>query len=379
MRLEKKEVYNDCSMIGRIKKILFPSYQALNIIEVNEKNLIHNYKYLSSINKKIKIAPVLKSNAYGHGLVLTAKILEKLNPPFFCVDSLYEAYELTNNGIKTPVLIMGFVDPVSLATKRLPYSFAVFSKQQVDTLAEHQPHANIHIFIDTGMHREGILLEDLDEFIDYVGKKELKIEGLMSHFGESENRNNPLTKRQINNFKSAIKAINPPFVHISNSGGILANYGLGNVGRSGIALFGISPGLPDEKLKPTLTLKTHLAQIKKIKKGESVGYSFTFTAKNNMTIGILPIGYNDGIDRRLSNKGLVKLGNIDCRIIGRISMNITTIDISEVKSPKVGSEVIVYSAKNLDKNSIRNMAEAANTIPYTLLTGLTMSIKRIVK
>ena len=110
-----------------------------------------------------------------------------------------------------------------------------------------------------------------------------------------------------------------------------------------------------------------------------MGYSFTFTAKNNMTIGILPIGYNDGIDRRLSNKGLVKLGNIDCRIIGRISMNITTIDISEVKSPKVGSEVIVYSAKNLDKNSIRNMAEAANTIPYTLLTGLTMSIKRIVK
>lgn len=339
-------------MIGRIKKIFFPSYQALNTIEVNEKNLRHNYKYLSSINKKVKIAPVLKSNAYGHGLVPTAKILENLNPPFICVDSLYEAYELTNNGIKTPILIMGFVDPVSLATKKLPYSFAVFSKEQVDTLRQHQPNSNIHIFVDTGMHREGILLEELNEFIDYIKKTDLTIEGLMSHFGESENKNNPLTKMQINNFKSAVNAIKPQWVHISNSGGVLNNYALGNMGRCGIALFGISPSTPDEKLKPTLSLKTHLVQIKDIKKGESVGYSFTYTAKKNMKIGILPIGYNDGINRRLSNKGFVKLGNANCKIIGRISMNITTIDLSDVKKPIIGDEVVVYSAKMKDKNSI---------------------------
>jgi alanine racemase len=366
-------------MIGRIKKIFFPSYQALNTIEVNEKNLRHNYKYLSSINKKVKIAPVLKSNAYGHGLVPTAKILENLNPPFICVDSLYEAYELTNNGIKTPILIMGFVDPVSLATKKLPYSFAVFSKEQVDTLRQHQPNSNIHIFVDTGMHREGILLEELNEFIDYIKKTDLTIEGLMSHFGESENKNNPLTKMQINNFKSAVNAIKPQWVHISNSGGVLNNYALGNMGRCGIALFGISPSTPDEKLKPTLSLKTHLVQIKDIKKGESVGYSFTYTAKKNMKIGILPIGYNDGINRRLSNKGFVKLGNANCKIIGRISMNITTIDLSDVKKPIIGDEVVVYSAKMKDKNSFQNSAEMSNTIPYTLLTGLSMSIKRVVK
>ncbi len=379
MSLENKEVYNDCSMIGRIKNIFFPSYQALNVIEIWQKNLLHNYKYLSSINKKIKIAPVLKSNAYGHGLIHTATILEKLNPPFFCVDSLYEAYELTNNGIKTPILIMGFVDPVSLATKKLPYSFAVFSKEQVDALEQHQPHAKIHIFVDTGMHREGIILEELNEFIKYVGTTNLEIEGIMSHFGESENKNNPLTKMQINNFKSAVNAIKPQWIHISNSGGVLNNYALGNMGRCGIALFGISPSTPDEKLKPTLSLKTHLAQIKDIKKGESVGYSFTFTAKKNMKIGILPIGYNDGISRGLSNKGFVKIGNVTCKILGRISMNITTIDLSEVKNPKAGDEIVIYSAKMKDKNSIQNSAEMSNTIPYTLLTGLSMSIKRIVK
>lgn len=377
MSLENKEVYNDFPMIDRIKNIIFPSYQALNKIELDQKNLIHNYKYLSSINKKIKIAPVLKSNAYGHGLVLTAKILEKLNPPLICVDSLYEAYELSKNDIKIPILIMGFVDPISLKTKRLPYSFAVYSVEQVDALAKEQPHAKIHIFVDTGMHREGVLLDELNTFIDHIKKTSLEIEGLMSHLAESENKNNPLTKMQINRFTSAVNTLKPKWIHISNSGGILNNYGLGNIGRCGIALYGISPISHDKKLKPVLTFKTHISQIKKIKKEESVGYNFTFKSNKNMTLATLPVGYNDGVDRRLSNKGFVTVDNIECKIIGRVSMNITTIDVTDIKNVKVGDEVIIFSNKSSDKNSIEKAATICNTIPYELLTGLAASTRRV--
>lgn len=364
-------------MFNPIKKIFTRSYKPLNILEISEKNLIHNYKYLSSINKKLKIAPVLKSNAYGHGLIQVAKVMEKLQPPFMCVDSLYEAYALTNNGITTPILIMGFIDPMSLNTKKLPYSFAVFGKEQVDALAKYQPDAKIHIFIDTGMHREGIQLDELSSFVDYINKTHLTVEGLMSHFAESENKKNPLTRLQLKKFDQAINVIRPKWIHISNSGGILNNLEVGNLGRCGIGLYGISPVLHDAKLKPTLTLKTHIAQVKNVKKGDSIGYNFTFKAKKDIKIAILPIGYNDGIDRRLSNKGLVKIGKKFCKIIGRISMNITIIDVSSIKNPKVGNEVIIYSSRFSDKNSVQTAANICNTIPYELLVHLTSSTKRL--
>lgn len=355
------------------------SYQPLNVIEVSKKNLVHNYKYLSSINKKVKIAPVLKSNAYGHGLILVAEILEKLNPPLFCVDSLYEGYELINSGIKTPILIMGYVDPMSLNTKKLPFSFSVYSLEQVEALNKYQPQAPVHVFVDTGMHREGILINDLSEFIKYIQENtSLEIEGLMSHFGESEHPDNPLTRGQINKFKQAMKVIQPRWTHIANSGGVLSNYGLGNLGRCGKAVFGLSPIAHNSNLKPVLTLKTHISQVKDLKKGESVGYGFAFTAKKDMRTATLPIGYNDGVDRRLSNKGIVTIGNIECKIVGRISMNIMTIDITNVTNSKAGLEVVVFSNNPRAKNSIEKSAEICNTIPYDLFVGLDSSTKRIV-
>lgn len=359
-------------------KILGHKYQALNLIEISKKNLIHNYNYLSSINKNIKIAPVLKSNAYGHGLILTAKILDNLNPPFLCVDSLYEAYELAKNGITSPILIMGYIDPKSLDTKKLPFSFAVFSKEQIDAISKYQPLARIHVFVDTGMHREGILLHELNQSLSYIKNKSLEIEGIMSHFGESEKSANPLTKQQINKFEQVSKSINVRWRHISNSGGVMSNYGLGNLARCGIAIYGISPLGNNTKLKPVLRFTTHLAQIKEINKDEFIGYSYTYKTKKTTKIAILPAGYNDGIDRRLSNSGFVKIGNKFTKILGRISMNITTIDVSDFLKAQVGDEVTVISSDPKDKNSIQNLANMANTIPYELLVGLHPSTKRVV-
>jgi alanine racemase len=175
--------------------------------------------------------------------------------------------------------------------------------------------------------------------------------------------------------------VSPQFVHIANSSGILNSKKLtrlGNTARAGIALYGIDPMFHNNKLKPVLSFKTKIAQIKEIKKGEFVGYNFTFKAKNDMRLAILPAGYNDGIDRKLSNKGIVKVRGVVCPIVGVVSMNITTIDISKVVKAKEEEEVLVYSSKREDNNSIANVVKLTNTLPYELLVHLNETTKRIV-
>lgn len=181
--------------IDQLKKLLGRNYHPLNIIEISRKNLISNYRKLSSLTKNIKVAPVFKSNAYGHGLVLTAKILDPLHPPFFCVDSLSEAYELYKIGIKTPVLIIGYVNPENLSIKKLPFSYAVYSYAQLKTLLKYQPKAEIHLFIDIGMHREGISHDKINDFLTKLKDEERKrITGVMSHFAQSNRPNSQETR-----------------------------------------------------------------------------------------------------------------------------------------------------------------------------------------
>jgi len=374
-------------MLDNIKNSFARNYKPLNKIEISLSNLKHNYKYLLSINKTIKVAPVLKSNAYGHGIEIVAKELDKFNCPFFCVDSLYEAYKLLKSGIKTPILIMGYINPQSLKTKKLPFSFAVFDYGVILALNKYQPQAKIHIFVDTGMHREGIRIDELPKFLKtIITKTNLEIEGIMSHFAESENPKNPSTKQQLQNFQKAIailkkSGVSPKWMHIANSSAILNDKfykaELGNMARTGIGLYGIDPQGKDKNLKPLLTLKTSISQIKNLQKEEKAGYNFTFTAKENMQIAILPIGYFDGVDRRLSNIGFTLVNGVYCPIVGRVSMNITIIDVSKVTNVKVGQEVIVYSNNPADKNSILNAAKLCNEPAYVLLGNLASPTKRI--
>ena len=160
----------------------------LSFVEISSSNLIHNYKYLSK-KSGLPIAPVLKSNAYGHGLIEVARVLEKQKPPFFCLDSFYEANLLNKAGLKTPILIMGYVDPSDLTEKNLPFSYAVWSSEQIKEISAKDPKAKFHIFVDTGMHREGVRMDDLASFLSEIKAYSGKIEGLMSHFGSAGDKN----------------------------------------------------------------------------------------------------------------------------------------------------------------------------------------------
>lgn len=371
--------------LDAIKKTHKKFYQPLNIVEISENRLINNYKYLSSINQKIKIAPVLKSNAYGHGIIEVGSILEKLNPVFFCVDSIYEAYQLFNAKIKTPILITGYVNPENLNVKKLPFFYAVFELNQLRGILKYQPQAKVHLFVDTGMHREGIRIDELEYFLGKLTTNEKKnINGLISHLALAEDPKNIETIKQIDQFKKAIKifkkySITPRWIHFGNSSGLINSNkirlsNITNVSRAGLALYGIN-SVKDDGLKPVLQLITHVVQIKEIKKGEKVGYDFTYEAKKDGVIAILPIGYNDGINRRLSDKGVVLIKNKLCPIIGRVSMNISAVDVSEVKNIKVGDEVIMFSNKDYENNVV-NSAKKIGAISYEILVHLERSTKR---
>ncbi len=359
-------------------------YQPLNIVEINRSRLIGNYRHLSNINKKIKIAPVLKSNAYGHGIIEVGSILDRLSPVFFCVDSIYEAYQLYKAKIKTPILITGYVDPDNLRVKKLPFSYAIFDLEQLRGVLKNQPQAKVHLFIDTGMHREGIRADEFEQFISKLNDREKKsIEGIMSHLAFAEEPKIIDTKKQISQFKSALKVLKnysiiPKWIHFGNSSGLLNNKKLGlsftNVSRSGLALYGIS-SVNSKGLKPVLQLKTHVVQVKKIRKGEKVGYDFTYEAKKDGMVAVLPIGYNDGIDRKLSDNGNVLIKNKACPIIGRVSMNLSVVDVSLAGDIKVGDEVTVFSNKEIDNNVV-NTAKKIGVIPYQILVHLERSTKR---
>lgn len=376
-------------MLSILKRLIKKPFTPLNLITVSKSRLIDNYHNLQSRNPQIKIAPVLKSNAYGHGIKLVGEVLDKVNAPFLCVDSLYEAFQVcSRTHLKTPILIMGYIHPKSLAVKKLPFSFAIYDLEHARVLNEYQQGAKVHIFVDTGMHREGVVMEELPDFLDQLKKlQNLKIEGVMSHFADLAHADSDLTQLQIANFKKAKEMVSkvgfkPKWFHLGGMLGLMEGVRLGaNMVRLGKALYGVDD--VDSKrykidIKPVLRLTTRIVQIKKIKKGEKVGYSGTFIASKEMTIGVLPLGYNDGVDRRLSNKGVVTVKGIVCPVIGLISMNITVIDISAVKEPFLDQEVIVFSDNPQDLNSIENASEKGGVLPHEMLIHIAESTKRII-
>jgi alanine racemase len=368
------------------------SYKHLNKILVSKTTLLENHKILQAFHQESAICPVLKSNAYGHGLKLVSPIFDAMNCPFLIVDSLFEAYELKKIKVKTPILILGYINPINLTVKKVPFEIAIFDLSLAKILNKYQPGCRVHIFVDTGMSREGIKVNDLQKFLSVVKKlKNLKIVGLCSHFADADNKySQEFTIRQIEQFKKALQImadnnIFPKWRHISASSGAFKSHDkIFNMIRAGIAHYGINPLDRKDKyndkisLKPALEFYSTLAQIKSISKGSAIGYGYTFTAKKNMTLALLPAGYYEGVDRRLSNKGFVKIRENFFPIVGRVSMNMTVIDISLLKHPRIGEEVKIYSANDLDKNSFVNSAALAETISYELLVHLAESVKRVI-
>lgn len=363
------------------------NYHPLVKVVIDSANLKQNYLLIQkTVGKNVDAAPVLKSNAYGHGLVEVAKILEKQKPPIYVVDSYYEALVLRNEGIKTPILIIGFsILPNVLNSNLNDVSFVIADIEWLKELTEKLSRKiKFHLKIDTGMNRQGIELENIDEAIHLIKSNEnIELEGVCSHLADGDSDNKIFTNKQIKKWNNVVRLLRGEFPeikywHLGATSSLYFNKKIdANMMRLGLGLYGINTdpklNLP---LRPVMAVETIISSIREVKKGEKIGYNCTFEAKENMKVATIPMGYFEGIDRRLSNCGYVKIGNNFCPIVGRVSMNITLIDVSEVDDAKIGDEVVVISSDPKDQNSVENIARICRTIPYEILVHVERKLRR---
>lgn len=360
-------------------------HQPLIEVLVYRKNLLHNLAEFRKVYPQLEFAPVLKSNAYGHGLVEVAEILKHENIPFLVVDSVFEARQLRHAGIKTKILIIGYVRPTEILASHLKnVAFTITNLEQLQEIFEskvkHGP-IKIHLKIDTCMHRQGILLSEIETAIKIItSNRNIILEGLCSHLAAADSENSVFTLQQIENWNNTVKILCEKFADLkyfhlaASAGAVYTDKINANVVRLGIGLYGFG----NLYLEPVLEMRTMVTAIKTVEANEKVGYDTTFTAPQKMVIATLPAGYFEGIDRRLSNLGCVKIKDKFCPIIGRVSMNITTVDVSAVSDVKVGDAAIIISANSTDKNSVANIAQQCQTIPYEILVHIPQHLKRIV-
>jgi len=370
----------------------FP-YTPLIRVTLSKSHLLHNLHEFQKIAPHHTIAPVLKSNAYGHGLIEIARILDsEKGIPFLIVDSYFEAVALHAARIHTPLLIIGYTPPSTLLRSRLSKtSFTVTSLHMLSGILESHHRISIHLKIDTGMHRQGILIDEVSTAITLLKQSShVVLEGISTHLADADGTDTHITQVQIKEWNTVVQHFKKEFsslkwIHASATYGHAFSTKIdANVSRLGIGLYGLmSTATPrsDLGVQPVMEIKTLVTDIKTLKKGESVGYNHTFTASHDMRIATIPAGYYEGIDRRLSNKGFILVGTrrIPCPIIGRISMNITSIDVSHIPYIKVHDEAVILSNTVSDPNSISAMVkQTPGTIAYEMVIAIPSHLKRVV-
>lgn len=355
-------------------------------LEVNLAALISNLNYYKSkAEKGVKMLVMVKAFSYGSGDYEVAKALEEANTDYLGVAYTDEGVLLREKGIKLPIIVMNSLPEdysILIKHKLEPEIFSfeglkAFSKavKLHSTKVE-----NIHIKLDTGMHRLGFQENEITELITELKSiQNLKLASLFSHLAASdEKREDEFTLQQIEKFdkisKKIIKELNYSVLrHILNSSGIerFPEYSFDMV-RLGLGIYGVNPSKP-KNVQIVNTLKTKILQVKKIEEGETIGYNRNGKAKKNTKIAILAIGYADGFLRKLGNGAISVLVNGElCPTIGNISMDMTAIDVSTTKV-KTGDEVIIFGKKP----TIYTLAEKLETITYEIFTNISQRVKRI--
>lgn len=361
-------------------------YEPLVIVEVSRRALLHNLQVYTEGAANRVVLPLLKSNAYGHGLVEVAHILEETNVPYLAVDSLYEAQVLRAEKISKPILIVGYTTPANILGCRLPnITFAILSLSQLRAISVNlkRPLA-VHIKFDTGMHRHGLSLSELMEAIKLLkNEPRISVTGIFSHLADADSGLSEITRQQLivwdKFYKIWVQEMGEPqWRHVAATYGVAINDNLNcNAVRVGLGLYGLAPSpFPPHTLQPVLRLKTSISTIREVNEGEYVGYNGTYRTQKRRLLATIPVGYYEGVDRRLSNKGFVLVHNIPCAIVGRISMNITIIDVTDLPVVNVGDEVVVISNQIADINSVQSWATEIGTINYDITVHIPSGIRR---
>ncbi len=361
-------------------------------IEISKSNLSFNYKTIRSLLAPgTKMLGVIKSNAYGHELVGMGKALSILGIDWLGVDSITEALALRSNGVKKPILVMGYTLPENFSlASRFDISLTISGFENLKALERITKALKIHVKIDSGMHRQGFYPDQLVKVVSLLKKsKKTRVEGIFTHFAVAKDpRDTADTLDQIQQLQQAIAVIRQagfsPLVHAGASGGTFnfpgAHYDLV---RAGIALYGLWPAEETQAawqvlhpLKPILSWKTIVSEIKQVKKGQRIGYDYTETLQRDTTIAILPIGYWHGYWRAFSSKAHVLIRGQRARVLGRVAMDMTVVDVTGIPKVKVGDETVLIGSQGKESVTASELADIAGTSHYEIVTRLNPLIKK---
>ena len=364
--------------------------------EINLAAIAENLKFIKS-KTSAQVLAVVKADAYGHGLINVAKAAEKAGADWFGTALLEEGIALRNNGIRKPII--SWLTPIGEDFKtaiNLDIDLSLSSIELLNEIILVGKSINkvprVHIEIDTGMNRGGFgddwgLL--LPEIVKAVKANEIKAIGIWSHFARADEPNEVMNKTQLDVFTQKVKQLNdagvsPEFIHIANSAASLSNEAAHkNIIRWGIGLYGLSPdviNMGDSKslgLKPAMKLFAKLQLVKAVKAGQSVGYGGTAITKSDTKLGVVTLGYADGVPRNANNSAGIFVAGKRAPIIGRVSMDQFVVDLGTDSSAKTGDEVIVFGDGSQGEYTIDEWAKACGTINYEIVTRIGVRVPRI--
>lgn len=370
----------------------------LSYIELNKKNLIHNIsQFLRIVKRGTKIAAVVKANAYGHGDKEVVKILNSY-VDYFQINSV-EELESIRSITKKPILLLGYVGKsdiprtIKLGCVLTCFDFhhALLINESARKLGVKQ---KVHIAIDAHLGREGILPSRTGLFIEEIKKmKNLIVDGVYAHFANIEDTTDfSHAKRQIIAYEEVVKQFKENGyknikTHISATSGVLAYEkwkGLHPIVRVGVGLYGMWPSVELERawkkkieLKQALRWMTHVAQVKTIPKGESIGYGLTYMTRKETIIAVIPQGYSNGLSRLSSNNGEVLIRGKKAPILGRVAMNMFVVDVSHIKGIKPEDEVVILGTQKGESITAEDIAKQTQTINYEVTTRLNPLLPRV--
>ncbi len=335
---------------------------------------------------------VVKADAYGHGAVPIARALQEEGVAWLGVAIPEEGVELRAGGLRLPILVLGgFAPPQADLLLAHDLTPALYRPDQVDALARAAAArgivARVHLKIDSGMGRLGVPAPDLPGFLPALASASgrIVVEGIFSHLAVADDPADPFTAEQITIFRDAVATVrqaglDPRLVHLANSAAAIDHppAWLGLL-RPGIVLYGYPPStlMTPLPLRPVLSLRSRIIYVKDVAPGTSLGYGRTWVADRRARIASLAIGYDDGLPRLLSNRGHVLVRGRRAPIVGRISMDLTTIDVSGIPGAALGDEALLIGVSGEDRLGADRVAEWAETITWEILCGIGSRVPRL--
>ena len=358
------------------------------LAEINLNALSHNLNVVREKTGNLNIIAVVKANAYGHGAVTVANHLIQKGVSKLGVAYTNEAITLRESGITAPVLVFFDGDNIDAFFKYnlTPTVFDLDTARRFSAEAYRlNRQVPIHVKVDTGMGRIGFNIRKAPaEIMKISSLKNLKLEGLMSHFAEADLEDKDFANLQLAHFLSLVKELKQKnihfqFLHIANSAAVLTMPDAHlNMVRPGIMLYGYGC-CESEKLRPVMSLKSRIVFLKKVPPGTSISYNRSFVTKRRSTIATIAIGYADGYNRRLSNQGEVLINGQRAPVTGRVCMDTIMVDVTDIPDVNYKTEVVLMGRQGKEQITADDIAKKTGTIPYEVLTSIGQRVRRVYK